>query len=138
MSYIFRRPSNAGASKSLILPDREEEPLAFWALAGSLSVKYCLLMSSFEFFRFFWNLLESFGIFFEYFKIFWNLFESFWIIWNHLESFGFFWILLDSFGFFWILLESFGIFWNLLKSWDSSLSCLVYLKLQTLNYFIWN
>ena len=67
---FFRRPSNAGASKSLIQPQTEE---AFRALAGSLSVKYCLLMSSFEFFGFFWplfDLLDSFGIF-------WNLLESF-------------------------------------------------------------
>ena len=69
-----------------------------------MSVKYCLPMSSFEFFVIFCNLLDSFGIFWKYsgfFRIFLQSFGNFW------NLFGFFWI--------WNLLDSFGLFWDLLE-----------------------
>ena len=65
---FFRRPSNAGASKSLILLGKgEEEEEAFQTLAFlevlELSCQLLAVWTLLESFGFFWILLESFGFF---------------------------------------------------------------------------
>jgi len=75
---LIRRPSNEGASKSLILPETEGGAISF---LSSSRLFECKILFAYEFFWIFCNLL------------------------NLLESFGIFWILLESFGIFWKFLE---------------------------------
>ena len=90
---IFRRPSNAGASQSLILWGRRRGAISFFSSEHWLLVEYLLLPGQ-------GNLQESFGVF-------WNLLESFGIFWNLLECFGIFWILFWNFFDFLDVLGSF-------------------------------
>ena len=91
---LFRRPSQLcwRASNSQILGEAEEgEKLAFWAFLSHLL----------DSFRFFLNLLESFGSF----GIFWTPLDSFdssGVLLNLLDS----WEYLGSFGTFWIYGDS--------------------------------
>ena len=70
---LFRRPSNAGASNSLILAREEEETSSFLSSSRHFECKiffayelfgiFCNLLNLLESFGIFWNLLETFGIF---------------------------------------------------------------------------
>ena len=89
--YIFRCPSNPGASNSLNLRGSGEGPLAF--LGHPVGTVEC--------FANILAILRIFLVIFDSFRIFWNLL-------NFFGTVGFFWNVLDSFGM--ESFESIGIF----------------------------